>query len=152
MSEVKVNYNELFASLKTEESYREYCLEKFPKYKFQIEKMNQNELKRMIFSEEHPVNDFEGIATIITCCNKKDINKLITYIFSISLEPPNILRVLFTTLDNVSYYEGVFCHELLKFKANYEKKLREKLFELGMKSYIDKLDLIRMFVGLINGR
>jgi hypothetical protein len=145
-----VSQYELFKSLHTEEEYSKFCLENYPKYKNYISKMSINELKQMVFSEEFPINNFEGIATIITALNQKDLNKLIKYIYSISLEPPNIIRILMTTLDNVSYYEGKFMYELIKFKSTYEVKLKKLLFDLGTLPYIDKLDLINMFKKLVN--
>lgn len=86
--------------------------------------------------------DFEGVATIISSMNQKDFRKLVKYVLNISMDSPNILRVLFYTLENVDNYKGKFKSEILRFKASYEKQFKKECIKLGRLNYIDKLDLL----------
>jgi hypothetical protein len=120
------------------------------KYKYLISGMDKVQLFSFIYNQDFQEKQFEGIATIISSCVAKDVKRLTKYITEVKLGGINIIRIVMDTLKNIEFYNNEknkkFYFELLKFKIQYEKKLKIKLFKIGQKRIIDKLDTIWFFI------
>ena len=133
------------------EVVKEKIIERNPKVKNIIANMTKPELLTYLYTGMYEKMEFEGVATIFTACNQMSFGNLVNYIFSISLESTNILRIMITTLQNVEWYKKnkYFYGQLVSFKLDYERKFKDLLFDLGQNAWISKLELLEMFRKLI---
>ena len=117
-----------------------------------LKALDKYETISYVFTGNFKQEEFEGIATILTACNQKDYKKLAEYILNLKMDCLSVLRILISTIDNTSPYNGLFLQQLLMWKRDYENRFKTLLFDLGQLKYIDKLDLVHFFGRIIYGR
>lgn len=119
------------------------------KYRLKIKTMNEKELKTFLYLKEYTEKEFIGVGMIFIEIYNKNLLGLIQYIIRIDIPGINILRIMIATLEKYEKYEKKFLKYLMNFKKNYDIKFKKLLFELSKKNYIDKLDVIDLFIKLL---